>query len=96
MNRSETVELVAPIVATFVGVGFYRRGRAAAGVGLVGGGLAAAVIFSLLGNGRPLVALVALVGIAGGISADERGERPVGLAAFSLGFLALLAAMFYT
>jgi hypothetical protein len=96
MDFVETLEVVIPIVATLFGGGLLKRDRVAAGIGLVAGGVIAAVIFVLLGNARPLVGLIALMGIVGGIVADERGKRPIGLAGFAVGFFALLIAYFYT
>jgi hypothetical protein len=96
MNSSETLEVVIPIVALLLGGGLLKRDRIAAGVGLLAGGAIAAVVFAVLGNARPLVGLIAITGMVGGIIADERGKRPIGLAGFAVGFFALLIAYFYT
>ena len=96
MDAVETIEAVTPVVATLVGGGLIKRERATLGICLAGGGVLAAVIFAALGNARPLVGLVAIVGIVGGIVADERGKRPAGLAGLAVGFFALLVAIFYT
>lgn len=96
MDVAETFEVVLPVVAVPVGGAFLKRNRVAVGIGLAIAGVIAAVIFAALGNARPLVGLVALLGIIGGIIADERGKRPIGLVGFSVGFLALLVAYFYT
>jgi len=96
MDAAETFEVVLPVVAVLVGGGLLKRNQVAAGIGLAIAGVIAAVVFAALGNTRPLVGLVALLGIVGGIIADERGKRPIGLLGFSVGFLALLVAYFYT
>jgi hypothetical protein len=96
MDFAETTEVVIPVVAVLIGGGLIKRDQVTVGVALLGGGTIAAVIFAALGNARPLVGLVALMGIVGGIVADERGKRPLGLGGFAVGFFALLIAYFYT
>lgn len=96
MNTSETTAVVGPILAVAVGGGLIKRDRSSWGVALVALGIGAALVLLVLGHARPPVGLIATFGLLGGIVADERGNRPLGLAGIAVGFCALLIAGLYT
>jgi hypothetical protein len=88
--------VVVPILAVLVGVGLWKRGKRHAGWAFVTLGSTPAVVLLILGHVRPLVGLVAILGLVGGIVADEHGKRAWGLLGISIGVFALSAAAIYT
>jgi hypothetical protein len=96
MSPAETAGVAVPILAVAVGGGLIKRDQRPLGAALVGLGVLAVLVQLVLGHARPAVGMLAIFGMLGGLIADERGRSGIGLLGFSLGFIALLAAVVYT
>jgi hypothetical protein len=96
MGTSGTIEVIAPIVAVGIGVGLMKRSRVAIGVMLVAAGVGAVVVLAVSGKAKPIVGMIAMIGLIGGLIADEKGHRPLGLAGIAVGMFALFIAYFHT
>jgi hypothetical protein len=90
--------VAAPIVAFCIGVGLVRRDRRAVGLGLVGAGVAGAVVLAMLDTPRPLIGLIAIAAFGFGLEIDRPGvprRRALGLLGLTVGMFALLIGGLY-
>lgn len=98
MDLAAQAEAIAPAAAFCVGVGLARRKRLLIGLSLVATAAFAAIALAILGSARPLLGLIAIPCLLGGIEIDRPGvasRRALALASVSVGMFALLIGYFY-
>ena|ERR1700761_4578440 len=98
MNTAGQVAAVASILAFVVGLGLARRSHRTTGVALLGGAVVTAFVLAASGEWRPLLAVIAIAGFFGGLTADRPGnpgKRALGLLGITIGMFALVIAGVY-
>jgi len=93
-----SIGILALIGAFCVGIGLARRSHRSAGVLLAGAAVAAAIALALSGSWRPVLYLLAIAGLLGGLAVDRPGDparRALGLLGIATFLFALTTSALY-